>query len=234
MEAARPSSGLRSPIENRIHVVGPGALAGAAPDITEGVAPAGAHARGSFASLLILNFLRALFTLATLSAFVGTMILAGIAFPAQGADPTTAALIWVMLVALAACFWTIVNWFLALAPIWIVRDGRGAFAAIADSLALFRRHSAAYASAGWWFGVMRSLLLLAAIIAAAVTASAFESTRAVAAASLLIALLYFAVADFLYIARIAAFVTLDQSSQPSAVSSQPVSPEPRPLATPEI
>jgi hypothetical protein len=218
-----------------LEFVGPGALAGAAPEPFKSSTAAGAHARGKmrFSSLLFLYLLRALFTLATLLAFIGTMILAAITFPAQGADPSTAALIWVILAALAAVFWTVINWFLALAPIWIVRDGRDPFRAIADSLALFRRDSGAYVSAAWWFGVIRGLALLTAFIAALVAASVLETSRAVAAASLLIALLYFAVADFLYVARIAAFVALaDESSQPSAVSIQPPAPEPQP-AIPE-
>lgn len=211
--------------------VGPGAPAGATPKFPGDHRAAGAHARGNIVSLLVLHLLRAVFTLATLLAFVGTMILAGLAFPAQGASPTTAAVIWVILAALAAFFWTLINWFLALAPIWIVRDDDGPFQAIAESLALFRCHTAAYVSAAWWFGLIRGLALVAAFIAALFAASATARTAAVA--TLLIALLYFAFADFLYIARIAAYVALaDESAQPSAVSLQPLAPEPQPL-TPE-
>ncbi len=181
----------------------------------------------NWVGLLALNFLRAAFTLATLLAFIGIMILAGLAFPAQGANPTATAVIWVILAALAAFFWTIINWFLALAPIWIVRDGHGPFRAIADSLTLFRSHAAPYVGAAWWFGFIRAFILLLAFVAALFAAAAASTTRA-AIAGLLIALLYFAAADFLYIARLAAFVALNDSSQLSAVSVQPFTPEPQP------
>ncbi len=214
--------------------VGPGAPAGTAPDLPGSPTAAGARARGKmrFRSLLFLNFLRAAFTLATLLAFIGIMILASLAFPDQGADPTVALLIWVLLAAMAACLWSVINWFLALAPIWIVRDGHGPFQAIADSLALFRRHAAPYVAAAWWFGFIRAFILLLAFVAALFAASAASTTRAVIA-GLLIALLYFAAADFLYIARLAAYVALaEESPEPTAVSIQPLAPEPQP-ATPE-
>ncbi len=185
-------------------------------------------ARRHFGPLLALNFLRALFTLATVLAFIAIMILAGPAFPAQGANPTAAAVIWVILAALAASFWTLINWFLALAPIWIVRDGHGPFRAIADSLALFRGHAAPYVGAAWWFGFLRAFILLVALVAALFASSAVSTTRAAAICGLLIALLYFAAADFLYIARLAAFVALNDSSPISAASIQPFTPEPQP------
>jgi len=192
----------------------------------------GPAVRRRFGPLLFLNFLRAIFTLATLLASSGAVILAGVAFPGQGADPTAAALIWVLLAALVAFFWSVINWFLALAPIWIVRDGHGAFRAVADSVALFRRHSGACVAAAWWFGFLRGLALLAAFVAGVATALAVQTMRPAAAATLLIALLYFALADFLYIARLAAFVALaDVSPEPLAVRFPPLAPEPQPLNT---
>jgi len=190
----------------------------------------GMAVRRRFGPLLFLHFLRAAFTLATLLAFAGTIILAGAAFPAPGAHPTAAAITWVILAAVVAFFWTIINWFLALAPIWIVRHGHGAFRGIGDSVALFRRDSGAYVAAAWWFGSLRGLALLAAFVAAVAAAAAIESARPAAAATLLIALLYFALADFLHIARIAAYLALaGENPQPSALRIQPLAPEPQPL-----
>lgn len=206
-----------------------GASESKAPYADRSYSPAGTH----FGQLAFLHVIRALFSVATLLAFIGTVILAGIAFPAQGANPTAAAVIWVVLAAVAAFFWSVINWFLALAPIWIVRDSRGPFRAIADSLALFRRDSGTYVSAAWWFGFLRTVTLVGAFIAGLFAAAALESARAVTAVSLLIALIYFALADFLYIARLAAFINFDQSSHFSVSSSQPFAPEPQPLTSPE-
>jgi hypothetical protein len=45
---------------------------------------------------------------------------------------------------------------------------------------------------------------------------------------------YLAVADFLYIARLASFVALEESSQLSAISSQPATPAGQAVPSPEL
>ncbi len=185
------------------------------------------HARWS--ALVGLHVVRAVVTLAAVAAFFGTMLPAGMAMPAL--DPTVAALAWITLGLLVIFFWSLVNWFLGLAPIWIARDQRTALRSIADSVNLFQRNSAAYLAIATWFGVFRGIALVAALIAALVAAQAPPATAV--ALGVVIALIYFAIADFLYAARLAAFVELNESYQRSAFSSQPVSPTPLPASAPE-
>jgi hypothetical protein len=176
-------------------------------------------------SLAALHFLRAIFTLATIIAFFGAMFLAGTAMPAQ--NPTTAAMVWLFLAALVAFCWSVVNWFFTLAPIWMVGDGRTALQSIADSVNLYRRNPGAYAAVAWSFGFLRAIALVGAFVAAMIVASVAQgSIPAAVAGCVAVTLIYFAIADFLYIARLAAFVALSDSSQPSALGSRPVTAAP--------
>ena len=179
--------------------------------------------------LLGLNFLRAIFALATLIAFVGALFLPGLAMPAQ--NPAAAVLAGILVAALIGFFWSVVNWFLALAPVWTVRDGHRALRAIADSVDLCRRGPSSYLGIASWFGLLRAAALVAAFVAGLLASQATPATSI--ALCVAIALLYFAVADFLYIARLAAYVVLDESTQPSAVSSQPVVPSSQTLVSPQ-
>jgi hypothetical protein len=185
--------------------------------------------RRVLAPLLAIHLVRALFTLAALAAFFGTIVLTARAFP-NPADPVAVSALWILFAALVAMCWSVVNWFLSLAPIFVMRDGRGAWDSISDSLALFRRSPGAYSSAAFWFGLFRGVALLAAFVLALVTAASASSAAAGVAVSIVIALIYFAAADFLYIARLAAYVALGESGQPSAVSSPPGEPAPAAIA----
>lgn len=171
-----------------------------------------------YGPLLLLHLVRALFTIAALIAGCGAVLLAGIALAAQ--NPAAAAGVSLLLVSVVMLFWAMVNWFLALAPVWIVRDGRPAFAAISDSLQLYRRDPGVYVGIATSFGLIRALALVAAIVAALIASQA--SPAAAVAMNVVIALVYFAVADFLYIARLAAFVSLNQSALSAISMPSPV------------
>ena len=178
-----------------------------------------------FGPLLALNFMRAVFTLAALITFLGALFLIGLAMPVQ--NPAAAALVGILVAALIGFFWSVVNWFLALAPIWIVREGHPALRSIADSVDFYRRVPGPYVGIASCFGLLRAAALVAAFVAA-LLASQASAAKSIALC-LVIALIYFAVADFLYIARLAALVALDESSQPSAISSQAIAPAPEPI-----
>jgi hypothetical protein len=175
-----------------------------------------------FGQLTLLNAVRALFTLITAIALLGALFFTGMMVPPQNL-PAAAALS-IIVAGVVALLWSVVNWFLALAPIWIVRDGRPALKSIADSLDLYRRSPGQYAGIASWFGFMRTIAFVAAFIAALIASQA--SPAASIALCLVIALVYFAVADFLYIVRLASFVALDESTQPSGINIQPSEPAP--------
>ena len=78
--------------------------------------------------------------------------------------------------------------------------------------------------------LVRGLALVAAFFFALMAAAAATTVVAGVALSIIVALIYFALADFLYIARVAAYVALGESNQPSAVGIQPAEPAPQPSA----
>lgn len=158
--------------------------------------------------LLFLNCLRAVFSLATLLAFFGTVVLVSASIN-PGTTPEVApayVLAWLFLAFLVGCFWGLVNWFLALAPIFIVRDGFGVWKALSASVGLYRDHRRDYMSIASWFGFFRGAALVVAVFAGFLSIAA--GWRAGLIASAVIALIYFAVADTLYIARFAAYAEL--------------------------
>jgi hypothetical protein len=123
--------------------------------------------------------------------------------------------------------WSMVNWFLSLAAIFVVAHGRGTFGAIADAVDFLGRRGGPVFAVGTSFGLAHAAAFLVASIAAAfpLGLAAALSGRMVLGALLVITLLYFAVADFLYMGRMAAYVAIlelpEASTQPSAVSFQP-------------
>ncbi len=181
-----------------------------------------ARNRAPFGQLTILNCLRAVFTLAAASSLVGAMLAVGALV--QFDDVAVVAAISITLAAIVAFFWSVVNWYLALAPIWIMGDARPVLPAIAESVNFSRRLARPYSAITLWFGLFRGIAFVVALLAAMFTSQA--SPAASVSACVAIAVAYFAVADFLYLARLAAFVALEQSSQLSAISTQPLAPEP--------
>lgn len=179
-------------------------------------------------SLLGLNFLRAGATLAAVIGYIGAIVLAGMALPSDPQYAGIAVLVWMLIAAAVAFCWTVVNWFLALAAIFVARDQESAFAAVAASVALYRRQPRDYATAAAWFGFFRSVALVVAIVLSLVAAAA-PNGAAAAVIVAAVALAYFAVVDWMYVARLAAFVALAEPPVIPASTEIP-SPEPPPVA----
>jgi len=188
---------------------------------------AGDAGKGSFASLLYLNSLRAAVTLAAGAGLVGAAIISGSLLNPRGDNPVAAALLWVVIATLVFFFWAVVNWFLALAPIFIVRDRRRSFAAISDSLALLRRYPRDYIATAVGFGLLRSGALLAALLLSLAPLAVTNSVPVALVLTTPVALLYFAAVDFLSIARLAAFVAL--ADEPSLAPAVPLEPQALPV-----
>lgn len=183
-------------------------------------------------ALLGLNFLRAASALAGVICYMGAAMIAGrVAAPAEDATPQQVAgnlvvfvLVFLAIVVLVVAVWTTVNWFLSLAPVFVVRDGRDTFGSLADAEGLFRRHKREFSGVGFLFGLLR-LFAIGAVTVLSLAALGMLGTVpgwAVTAIIVALTLLYFATADSLYIARLAAYVDIAErdSLQRSAVSPQ--------------
>lgn len=185
------------------------------------------------ASLLALNFLRAAITLAAWFALVGASILAGFASTDRNPQPGLAFLFFLPLAALVGGLWLILNWFLSLAALFAVRHGNDhhhdALSAISDAVSLCRNRFGHVVAVSAWFGVAH----IAAFMSAS-TVSSFSlgfvgvlPGRAVLAILTVLALIYFAVVDWLYTARLAGYVCIAEMPDALLAPAHPL-----PLAPP--
>ena len=159
-------------------------------------------------SLFALNFLRAGAVLAVLAGSVGAMLLGGMASSEKSPSPGTAFLIFLAVAALAWFAWAVVNWVLSLASIFVVVKDAGTLGAIGEAVGLVRDRTGAVFASSTWFGIGH-------IVAISVASSAIAFPMAFAGVlpggvvfggMLVVALLYFAVADLLYLGRLGSYV----------------------------
>jgi hypothetical protein len=192
-------------------------------DAVKGNASAGFSA---IRSLVGLNFLRAVATIAALPAFLGAAMAANMASPGSNPRPVLALLIFLLLAAGIVVSWIALKWLLSFAPIFVVRDGEGAVGAISAALSVVSErlrpvlavsicnlvaHFAVFVIAA---GVASMLLAFISIVPATLVASGI----------ILVALVYFAVVDWLYVARLAGYVCIGEmpeASTPSVILPAP-------------
>jgi hypothetical protein len=179
-------------------------------------------------SLLGLNFLRLALTLAAILAIVGASILAS--FVSSKANPRPG-LVFVLFLALAGLIciaWPALNWFLSLASIFAVRDGEDMLGAISSAVTFFRERSGAVFAVSTWTGLAHLVAFSAATTAVSVPLAFIQIApwRLVIAGVFLITLAYFAVVDWLYMARLAGYVCI--AEMPDALASSAPTPAPLP------
>jgi hypothetical protein len=169
-----------------------------------------------------LSLLRVLlFLAALLAAVVAVECAVWISTPAQAAEPNWVLYLLIVLVALPLIMiaWGILNWVFSLAPLFAVHQQKGALAALATTFRSVRAESKAYWSASGAYGLLRGAALVALIFVGAVLA-ALSQSKAVLALLCVLLLAYFAFADLLYVARMAAYLQIVEKQLPVA-SRQP-------------
>jgi hypothetical protein len=166
-------------------------------------------ARG-LTSLLFLNSLRAATMLAATLGVVGAMLVAGAASSPDDPSPGKVVLIFWLLVTLIGVACPLLNWYLSLAAIFVVRDKASAFGALGKAVDLCRTRPGALFAAATWFGIAHTVAFFVASSAAAIPLGLAEVLPGgmVFGGLLLVTLLYFAVVDFLYVGRLATYVFL--------------------------
>ena len=195
-----------------------------------------------------IHFLRAAAALAAILGYMGASIVAAHATsPGENPTPQEAAThllafvtVFFLLVGLVALAWGSVNWYLSLSPVLVVRDGRDAFGAVADAWALVRRHRREFWGVGLLSGFLRLFFMgvLTVVSIPPLYLIGEVPGWVVWVIIVLFTLVYFVIADFLYLARLAAYIDIaerDRQAQPStqqsALSIQPVEAAP-PSITP--
>jgi hypothetical protein len=180
-------------------------------------------------SLIGLSFLRAALALATALAVFAAAIIAGlIAARGTEARPEVFMTIFLLLALVIVVAYSVLNWYLSLAPVFAVRDGRDGLGAVAAAFAAVRRHSGEFAKVGLAFGGVRLVVIGAFTVFSLIPLAMITQASGwlVMTAFALLALAYFAISDFLYMARLAAYVEILRPEPEPAVEA------PRPAEEP--
>jgi len=223
-------------------------------NLVRGPSVAVASPKGSrLGSLLRLNFLRAAVALAALLGLVGALILVQVVSSslsnsagsgvnlnnsAAPADPSAgiAFLLFFPLAALIFLAWSTLNWVLSLAAVFAVRPGdvhKDAMGAISAAVSLCRERSGAVFAVSTWTGLAHLTVFVVAttVVSMPLSLAHIVPARAVLAAVVLVTVAYFAVADWLYIARLAGYVCIVEMPEellaPVAPAPLPAPPTPR-------
>jgi hypothetical protein len=173
-----------------------------------------------------LNFLRVAVGLAALLSVVGAGILAGFASSDLHPRPGLVSLLFLPLAALIGIAAWALNWWLSLAGIFAVRDNEDALGALSAAVTLFRERPGAVVSVTIWTGLAHIVAFSMASTAAGLPLSLIQiaPSRLVIAGVIVVTLAYFAVVDWLYIARLAGYICVAEMPEAALEPSPPVLP----------
>jgi hypothetical protein len=170
------------------------------------------ESRAHWRSLLVVSFLRAMTAVAAgvsvLAAFIAFVRVATPAPPAEG-RPGAAWLIFLTLIFFIATCWSLLNWFLAVAPIYAVRSRR-----LSDALSATLTNFRERTGKSFWIGTAFGLIHLALFLAfSAIGPMPLALAEVVPRwftllALLAITLLYFALADAIHVLRLISYVAI--------------------------
>ena len=143
--------------------------------------------------------------LATIVAFLGASILAGFASTDRDPRPALVFLLFFLLAILVGFASFALNWLLSLAAVFAVRNGEGPVDAISAAVSLCRDRPAAVAAVSTWTGLAHLVAFVGAttIVSIPMGLAGFLPWRLVVLAILGVTIANFAVADWLYTARLA-------------------------------
>lgn len=186
----------------------------------------------SFPALVRLNFLRMGVAIAAVVGLLGASILAGFVSPDSNPRPGLAFLLFLPLAALVWLAWVALNWLLSLAGLFAVRDGEDTIGAISTAVAFCRDRTGAVAAVSVWTGLAHLVAFVAAstFISMPMGFAPLLPWRLVVLVMLLMTMAYFALADWLYMARLAGYVciveTPEELMRPAPLPPMPL-PSPR-------
>jgi len=167
--------------------------------------------------LLGLNFFRTGVTLAATVGCIAAFLLSAIASPSM--SPGSASLIFLCTAMLVWLAWSFLNWFLSLATVFVVADGRDTFGAISAAVRLCRDRAGSVFAAGTWFGLahVAAFVIATSLVVFPLGLAGVVPRGVIFGGILIVTLLYFAVADFLYMGRLAAYVAIIEFPPPVVV-----------------
>ena len=181
----------------------------------------------AFAPLLRIQFLRIAVVLAALVGLGGAGILAGFASPERDPRPGIAFLLFVPIAALIAWLAWALNWLLSLAAVFAIRDGGDAIGSVGAAVSLCRERTGAVFAVSTWTGLAHFAVFSAAstVVAVPLGMAGWLPGRLVVLGVVAATLAYFAVVDWLYMARLAGYVSIAEMPE-SMFAPEPEIPAP--------
>ena len=187
-----------------------------------------------FRSLTGLNFLRVAVMLAAFLAFIGAAILAGFASPDSNPRPGLVFIFFLPLAGLICIAWPTLNWLLSLACVFAVRDGEDTLGALTAAVAFFRERPGPVFAVSTWTGLAHLIAFSVATTLVSVPLAFIRIApwRLAIIGMFLVTLAYFAVVDWLYMARLAGYVCIaEMPDTPVSSTPIPIPPSPAPERT---
>ena len=182
-----------------------------------------------FGSLMGLNFLRAAVMLSAILAFIGAAILAGFASPDSHPRPALVFTFFLPLAGLICIAWPALNWLLSLACVFAVRDGEDTLGALSAGVTFFRERPGPVFAVSTWTGLAHLVAFSVATTLVSVPLAFIQIApwRFVIIGAFLVTLAYFAVVDWLYMARLAGYVCIAEMPNTPVLSAPiPIPPSP--------
>jgi hypothetical protein len=188
------------------------------------------QSRHPWPALVRLNFLRTAVALAAVFGFLGAAILAGFVSPDSDPQPWLAFLLFLPLAGIICLAWCSLNWLLSLAGMFAVRDGENASSAILAAVDFCRERARAIFAVSTWTGLAHFAIFVCAATAVSMPLgfAGMLPWRLIVLGMILVTLVYFALADWLYMARLAGYVCIAERPE-ALVALLPPAPIPRPL-----
>jgi hypothetical protein len=174
-------------------------------------------------ALAAINFLRVALGLAVILAIVGAALLASFASSSVHPRPGLVFLLFVPLAGFIGVAGGALNWLLSLAGLFAVRDGEDALGSISAAVMFTREHAGAVGAVGAWTGIAHFVAFSVATTAVSLPLGFIQIApwRVVVAVMMVMALIYFAVADWLYVARLAGYVCIAEMPVPQPSFTPP-------------
>lgn len=178
-------------------------------------------------SLVGLGFLRITAVLAAAVGSVAAFVAVGIVSNPADPSPGAAFLVFLAVLTFVWMAWSMLNWILSLAAVFAVSEGRDTFGALGAALGLCRSRPGSVFAVGFWFGTahLTAFVVATSAIGFPLSFAPFLPPAVTIGGVLMVTLVYFAIADFLYVGRLGGYVAILELPDP------PV-PEPVPPVVP--
>ena len=178
--------------------------------------------------LIGLNGFRATVALASVVASFGGLLLAGAVSSKNDPSPGSAMLIFLALGLFVWLFCAMLNWLLSLAAVFAIDEGATTLGAIVAAVDLLRRRPGAIVAASTWFGLAHGVAYVVAgsMVAFPLAFTGLLPGGIVLGGVIVTTLIYFAIVDFLYMGRLAAYLFIAESPEVPETENLPVPPAP--------